>query len=381
MHSPRPLIDQLLAAHRPGAPAVIGTLVDLEGSGYRRPGARLLIHADGRFTGAISGGCLEKDLARNALAITAAGPTLVRIDTRSGLFGQADRYGTGCDGVVHLLLERIDQATVDPLALIGPARAAGAAQVIVTGFEADGAWASALGTLAWTADDGLRFAPNAPRDVRLALADAVAEATTVGESVGLHLVGDVGRLRALIERRPAPPELVIVGTGHDARALAALARPLGWRVRVLGGHPLSLADFDAPTQVVPARPTAADLALHPASYVVLMSHSVALDGAILPLALESAAPYVGLLGPKRRAAKLMARLHATGALPDPALLDKLVTPVGLDLGGDDPTEVALAILAQVVAHRNGRAGGALTRPKIHADHRWIERRLSAEACA
>lgn len=381
MRVTRPLIDQILAAHRPGESAVLGTLVDLEGSGYRRPGARLLMHADGRFTGAISGGCLERDIARNAFPITADGPALIRLDTRSGLFGQADRYGTGCDGVVHLLLERLDAAPIDPLGLIQDARAAGEAQVIVTGFEADGAWTAARGTLAWQTAAGVECAPHVPATMRDALADAMAEARAHQHSLGLRLDGGADRLRALVEYRPARPELIIVGTGHDAHALATLAAPLGWRVRVLGGHPLALADFAAPTQVVPARPAAEDLGLHAAAYVVLMSHSLALDGAILPLALASAAPYVGLLGPRRRAARLMTRLHAAGALPEPALLDKLASPVGLDLGGDDPTEVALAILAQVVARRNQRAGGAFTRPKIHAAHRWIERRITREICA
>lgn len=385
MRPARPLIDQILTAHRPGEPAVLGTLVDLEGSGYRRPGARLLIQPDGRFAGAISGGCLERDLARNAFAVTADGPALVRIDTRSGLFGQADHYGTGCDGVVHLLLERLDRAAVDPLALIAPARAAGLPQTIVTAFDGGGAWGGLRGTLAWLTDARPTVATPCPAPLAAALRDAMADARAAGQSQGVLIRRGADHLRALVEVRPARPELVIVGTGPDAAALIELARPLGWRVRVLGGHPLALADLAAPdvrTQVVPARPTAAELRLHADAYVLLMSHSLALDGAILPLALHSAAPYVGLLGPRRRAGKLMARLHAAGALPAPALLDKLASPVGLDLGGDDPTAVALAILAEVVARRNGRAGGAITRPRIHPDHRWIELHLdAAEACA
>lgn len=396
MRTAGPLIDAILSAHRPGAPCVLGTLVDLEGSGYRRPGARLLIQPDGQYTGAISGGCLERDLARNAFVITDSGPQLVRIDTRSGLFGQADHYGTGCDGVVHLLMQRLPTARAsqpaeprepnplepNPLDLIQAARTAGAAQIIVTAFEAHGRWHGRLGTLAWQrAGAAITFGPQMPAEARAPLLNAMAQVWASGQSLGLCIEDTDARLRLLIEHRPAPPELVIAGTGPDAIALVALAQTMGWRVRVLGGHAMALRGINAPTQIISARPDAATLGLHAAAWVVLMTHDLSLDATLLPLALGSAAPYVGLLGPRRRAGKLMARLHADGRLPDPAQLDKLASPVGLDLGGDDPTEVALSILSQVVAHRNARSGGTFTTPTIHPPHRWLHHHIAQEQSA
>lgn len=372
-------IDRILAARRLDAAGdvVIATLVDLQGNGYRRPGARLLVQPDGSVVGAISGGCLERDVARNAFAATRDGPALVCIDTRSGVFGRADRHGTGCDGVLHLLLERPADAALDALARIALARDAARPLALLTIFEGAGRWAGLLGTRA-ALDDTLIVDGALAGPAHAAIAQALQKARQDRRSHGLTLSEGADTLRALVEFVAPPPELVIVGTGVDAEILAQLAAPLGWRVRVLGGHALGLARFEGHrTQVVSARPTPVELALHADAYVVLMSHGLALDSAVLPIALQSEAAYVGLLGPRRRTAKLMAALHAADRLPSPAELARLATPIGLDIGGDDPTEVALSILAQVVARKNGRAGGAFVEPAIHAAHPHVTVRLDA----
>ena len=357
---------------------MVGTLVDLQGNGYRRPGARLLVQPDGSFIGAISGGCLERDIARNAFAATEDGPALVCIDTRSGVFGRADRYGTGCDGVVHLLLERPALSSIDALDCIATARAAARPMAVLTIFEGTGCWAGLLGTRG-TLDGQMRLDAAVPARARAALIAALKRALTERRTHGLTLSDGPEQMRALVEYVAPPPELVIVGTGVDAEILAHLATPLGWRVRVLGGHAMGLARFAAyRTQVVPPRPSLENLALNANAYVVLMSHGLALDSAVLPGALRSEAAYVGLLGPRRRTAKLMAALHAADRLPSTADLARLATPIGLNIGGDDPTEVALAILAQVVARKNGRAGGAFVEPEIHAAHPVVTVHLDAQ---
>jgi xanthine dehydrogenase accessory factor len=201
---------------------------------------------------------------------------------------------------------------------------------------------------------------------------AATETLHARQTRGMRWDGPDGSVQALIEFRPPAPELVIIGTGEDAQSLAMLAAPLGFRLRVLGGNAMRLRAFSAPTQVVPARPGPADLPLNADTYVVFLSHDLALDAALLPLALDAAPAYIGLLGPRRRTAKLMTALHAAGRLPAPEQLARLHTPVGLDIGGDDPSEVALAILAQVVACKNGRQGGQFGSGHIPARH-TIER--------
>lgn len=127
----RQLRDILTRSKRPGS-YVLGTVVDVEGSSYRKPGARELINENGSRTGLISGGCLEKDVVRHAFAWTDDGPQVVLYDTRGDKLKPQGDYGTGCDGLVHLLLERWPAGPIDPLAEIERVWETGESAVLAT---------------------------------------------------------------------------------------------------------------------------------------------------------------------------------------------------------------------------------------------------------
>jgi xanthine/CO dehydrogenase XdhC/CoxF family maturation factor len=392
------LLDQILEAHQRRRPAVLGTVVDLLGSGYRRPGSRILMFDDGRHVGAISGGCLEKDVARNARAWISDGPQTVLFDTRSNRFEPLGKYGTGCEGVVHLFLQSIVQpmpsgAGLDPLAALAELRGAGKDAVVVTAYAASAPGAD-LGCVGVVERDGARWAPSFPRQLRPAVIDAAKRALDEQRTCGLrlpaHQVGacgergdESGEWHLLIEYARPSLELVVVGTGPDAEALVRVAAPLGWRVRVVGTDPIKLDArrfADAETICLSSASHAAEVTLTPHSYVVQMTHHFEQDARMLPHWLDSPAPYVGLLGPKSRTGRLMAQLYEDGALTEIDRLDRLATPVGLDLGGDDPYEVALSIVSQIVACKNGRCGGALSQRQgaIHEPHTVESIELGAE---
>ncbi len=161
----------------------------------------------------------------------------------------------------------------------------------------------------------------------------------------------------------APPALVVFGAGDDAQPLARLATLLGWQVTVADSRAAyaTAARFPeaAAVHVAPATELAGRVALDGRSYAVVMTHRYRDDLALLRTLLPGPVAYVGLLGPRKRTARLLAELAGEGFVPDAAVLAKLHAPVGLDLGGTTPETVALAIVAEIQARLAGRGGGFL----------------------
>ena len=286
----------------PGETAAVCTVLRVTGSAYGRPGARLILTPDGRKAGYVSGGCLEKELARRVWEATADGPATLAFDTRGNPRTPGGAYNAGCDGVVEVLCER-------------------------------------LGT------------PGDPGGL-----NAARRAVETGEPIERT----AGGFAEVIE---PPRPLIVFGAADDARPLCELAGVLGWAVTVVGKQPdLAVpARFPAADRVIRGEPSEVlgELPLRPHAAAVVLTHDYAGDVRLLPGLLNSDVGYVGLLGPKRRAGRLMTDLHAAGRLPDAAALEKLRTPVGLDLGARTPGEIAAAIVAEIVAHFRGRPGGFL----------------------
>ena len=310
--------------------AVLATLATVEGSSYRRPGARLLLTADGRRLGSISGGCLEEDIlvrARNILATGIAESVVYDTTSENDLVWGV---GLGCHGVVRVVLEKL------------PPRPA---------------WAVALAE---------NFA--ARRPTLLAVTHLAATDTPLGTRLAATTTAHAG---TFFDRIRPPTTLAIFGAGDDAQPLARLAHELGWQVTV--------ADPRAAFATAERFPVAQTLAVAPSgdlvgrvapdadTLAVVMTHhyvhDVPLLGALLPRPLA----YLGLLGPKKRAERILADLARDGLAITAAMRACLHAPVGLDLGADSPEQVALAILAEmqaVLAHRDARPLRERTRP-IH----------------
>jgi xanthine dehydrogenase accessory factor len=354
------LWNEILAAYAlwPAHDLVLATVVHVSGSAYRRPGARMLVCPDGQRVGMISGGCLDKDVARNARAWTTDAARTVTYDTRGTLLAPQGPYGSGCDGVVQILLERLVAGAHDnPLEIVASCRASGR----------DLAMASC-----YSGRTGARWVSGAgPHDVAASLEAALDWA--VPRSV------QIGAERWLVERLRPEPELVVFGAGDDARPLVAAAAALGWTVRVASESATlaTQARFPGAVQILaaPAQTWVEATQTGAASYVVVMTHSYKLDLLLVPALLASDAAWIGLMGPRTRTMGLMRQLVAAGATPSAANLARVQTPVGLDLGADAPNEVALSILSGLVAARNGRAGGLLREASgaIHQDHSGVSR--------
>ena len=318
--------------------ARLATVVHVQGSTYAQPGCRLLC-ADGEaVAGYVSGGCLERDLARRARLIDR--PTVVTYDTRPG--GEAEEFNLGCDGVIHLLVEPLSDALLEPLRAVVERREPRQQAIEFRGDV--GARPDLAGEAMWQ-----------------------REATAMLRSGGGVIIEED---RAVFVERLLPmPKLVVLGAGHDAEPLARVGLAAGFEVDVIDPNPRRLLGEAAgrfPGAQTHCRDygewiaqTQAAGLFDPQVAAVLMTHDQSADALALPPLLASDVGYIGLLGPKRRTGKLMVDLHAAGTKVDAAALDKLHTPVGLDLGGGSPEEIAVAIVAEIIAARHARRGGFL----------------------
>jgi xanthine dehydrogenase accessory factor len=320
-------LDDILGAaadlDRRGDPYALATVVRVDGSSYRRPGARLLVPADGPPVGLISGGCLEDEAARLARAVVdAEAPLIVKID-HSAEGDELWGLGLGCRGVVHLFAE--------PPALAR--ETIGALRSVRRGGEE---------TFLLTRLDGGRR--------RVAADEAMLLADGVVPERPILLDGEV-----LDPIRP-PVHLVVCGAGPDAAALVDAGRRLGWRVTVADPRRARLATGrfgDAGRCDAEPRDAADRIGVDGRTAVVVMTHDYLRDAAYLGGFVGRGAAYIGVLGPRDRTDRLLAEVGGTS---DPALR----VPAGLDIGADGAEEVATAIVAEILATLHGHAGGPLS---------------------
>jgi xanthine/CO dehydrogenase XdhC/CoxF family maturation factor len=336
--------EELLAAWKQAAnTCVLATVVKTAGSTYRRAGARMLVGPAGRLAGAVSGGCLERDLVRKAWWLTEGGRTALfsynaitdEDDPRGG-------FGLGCNGVTTVLLERVDPPPAESgvlafLAACLGRRCRGAIATVI------GAPDERFGARLYLREDGAADTTLPHGDGELAA--AVARDAREALQAGRHRYGRYpGGLEIFFEAVSPPRALTVFGGGPDVPALVQAAQLVGWHGTAV--------DARAADQLPP------DLELGADAAAVIMTHNFDRDRALLDRLLPSALGYLGLLGPRARTEALLARLTAT---PTAAHLARLHAPVGLDIGAEGAQQIALAIVAEVQAFFAGRPGGPRSR--------------------
>jgi xanthine/CO dehydrogenase XdhC/CoxF family maturation factor len=341
----------------------------------------MLARVDGTTVGLVSGGCLEADLAEHARRVHASGQAaVVTYDTRAdddAVWG----LGLGCNGLVDVLLAPLPPAqAADAAALLARALGGEAPAVIATVVEApDGPDAPAIGAqaLVGTAPVGTAVVAGRWGDGR-ALAGCAAHAVDALAAGRRGLVRACAGALVAFEVVVPVPRLVVCGSGPDAAPVVRLAAPLGWDVTVVDhrasahAHPerfpgARVVSCPDPLALAAALGDAVPLGRRTAA--VVMSHHFARDASYVQALLASEVAYVGLLGPRTRTERVLAELAARGAAPGARAGARLHGPVGLDVGGDGPEAIALAIVAEASAALNGRGGGHLREraAPLHAD--------------
>ena len=363
-------LDQILAAGRAarqrGAACVLATVVRVSGSTYRRPGARMLLTSDGQSVGAISGGCLEREVRRRAFWLTESGAAvLVRYDTTSP-DEVVWEFGLGCQGVVEVLLERLSGEHDAPhLAFIESCRSESATAVVGTIFAIDGTQGARVGDRITLVGENFEAADLAGLDPGLVheLYHAAKQVRSVERSEVRRFnfaSGNAGVFFELI--RPRMP-LFVVGTGYDVLPVIALAGSLGWKVLVvdLAGNSGASQRFPGADGVLTGEAALSNAAipLDGRGAAVIMTHNFAEDLRALRWLLPSPLRYIGQLGPRARTDALLQDLAEAGLRPTPSQLARLHAPVGLDLGAERAEEIALAIVAEIHAVFSGHDAGFL----------------------
>ena len=355
------LLDTLSTWQDEGIDAGRAVVIRTFGSAPRPEGAVLLHASDGRIAGSVSGGCVEGAAAEQIEHAWTTGNARV---IRYGISDeQAWDVGLACGGTIDVLVEPgVPSAAVH--AATESLGAGGLGAAVVTPLPADSPPADA------GPHEPGEGAPPEPKvivhaDGRLdgslgdvahdsALVDAALEALKRGQSRAV----EIGGRSLFVEVFPVRPRLVIVGAVEVARTLVRLARELGFETVVIDGR-ASFATrerFPDADQLIVGWPdeVADDIELGPNDAVAVLTHDVKFDEPAIVEALRRGARYVGAVGSRKTQSDRRQRLREAG-VSDQALAE-LRGPVGLDLGGRQPAETALAILAEVVAERYGGSG-------------------------
>jgi xanthine dehydrogenase accessory factor len=365
----RDIIRAFELAQSKGQRSALATVVHVEGSSYRRPGARMLVTDDGQLTGAISGGCLEGDALRKALyAINQQQNKLVTYDTTD----EDDiKFGIqlGCNGIVHILFEPIDDSKAyHPIRLLKELTGERRDAVLVTLFSSDRSLAQP-GTCLLHTDNNIHTALSGEwqslvwTDIKEAAADRMS-----GFKEYIH---NDKSYNGFVEFIPPPPAIVIAGAGNDVLPLVDITTMLGWHTTIVDGRPQHATSrrFGKADKVLVARPESVlnQLTTDAQTLFLLMTHNYNYDLVLLKELITKGFQYIGILGPRKKLDRMLDELRAGGMALDEEQLASIHSPVGLDIGAETAEEIAVSIVAEIKAVLSGRSGAPL-REKLDPIH-------------
>lgn len=316
-HEFKEIIEGYQKAKQLEIPAVIATVVDVEGSSYRRPGVGMLILQNGKVTGAVSGGCVEKEVLRQAQSVFVSGKP--KIMTYDG------KYRLGCEGLLYILIEKLeaDIHTIEEIQKHLTLRIS---------FEIN-SWYSKTECNSPTMGSVIKFKN--------------------GNQFSFSEINQPNLALDVFKREIQPCfRLFIIGVEHDTAELCKLASATGWEVIIIGSpkNPKEPEDFPGAQEVLLSTPENLNIGcLDDQTAVVLMTHNFAKDLLYLQAIKDTMPAYIGLLGPAKRREKILsAFIEYFPEVPD-SFLDSIHGPAGLNLGAETPQEIAISIIAEILS--------------------------------
>jgi xanthine dehydrogenase accessory factor len=345
-----------------GTKAALATVVRVEGSSYRRTGARMLVREDGIWVGGISGGCLEGDaLKRARLAIAKSESSLITYDTT-----EDDAYqigvGLGCNGIIDVLFTPLDFKNPNNPVEVLKSCIEGKRQtnILITITGLDGEWTRVK------AGDVIRYISFQT----LAVFEDNAVETLLQEKITAQLennrsaphqfeLNDNRKIAVFIEVLLPEMHLVLMGHQYDVYPLARLAKEVGCHITIVS-NPLKVnLKFSETVDAVLRPDQFNELFTDQFTAILLMSHDYKTDKKNLPQALQTAVSYIGMLGPRVRSEKIFRELADEGKALSDEDMNRIYTPAGLDIGATSPEEIALSIIAEIKTVFAKREGGFL----------------------
>ena len=333
------ILDRLSQLVGGGNCAALATVVRISGSAYRRPGAKLLIEESGVTHGGVSGGCLEADVRAQAIEVLrGAAPRMLHYETSSDeetLWG----LGLGCEGAVDVYVQRIDapwmQGPGQQMAELAGAGVPFAPITILRGPAQGTTLVLGKGSLAGSSGSDALDRELSQRAGPLLEGDGGAAIVESGEHA------------AFVDILRPPPRLFVFGAGDDARPLVSLAAAAGFEVTVVDHRPAYLTPerFPPPARLFRRRPSdglaGLSFGFSRRNFAVVQTHTLAHDRDWVRALAEQPLSYLGLLGPRVRREQVIGEMALDA--------DKLFAPVGLDIGADGPEQVAISIVAEMLA--------------------------------
>jgi xanthine/CO dehydrogenase XdhC/CoxF family maturation factor len=358
----RDILKAYKVAQQQGRQTALATVVHVEGSSYRRPGARMLIEDNGQLTGAISGGCLEGDALRKALMVMNEKKSrLVTYDTMDdddAKFG----VGLGCNGVIQVLIEPvIDENSNNPIEYLKAVNEKREKAVLITLFSLQDKKDPQHGTCLLLKEDGTVIDhASVLNDVLVADAKESMEKQT---TFFKNYLSDEHNLTAFIEMINPPVAVIIVGAGNDVMPVVEMAGILGWEATVVDGRAnyAKKERFAGACQVIVSKPESVleQIVIDERTVFLLMTHNYNYDMAMLRQLLQRNVMYIGMLGPRKKRERMLSELKDEGLEFTEKQLSSLHSPVGLNIGAETPEEIALSILAEIKALFSGRGAQSL----------------------
>ncbi|UII79602.1 XdhC family protein [Flagellimonas sp. CMM7] len=334
-HELKTIIQQYEKRRQLGDVAVLATVVALDGSSYRRPGVRMLIFENGDMVGAVSGGCVEKEVLRQAQSVFSNKVSKVMV--------YDGRYRLGCEGVLYILLEVFKPN-----------------EIFIAQF--------------WdTINKRKPFFINSfynKEHSENAGYHTVFNFDNASFFVNPTIENLAGGLLSFKQKMYPCFQLVIIGAEHDAVQLCTYAALTGWEVTIVAtpNEEKTEKDFPGIKKLLNAEAETFQLKMDEQTAVVIMTHSFVKDLQFLIALKEEKGAYIGLLGPSRRREKLFNDLLERCPDISEGYLEQIHGPAGIDIGAETPQEIAISVMSEILAVINKKEPSLLKDKtgKIHA---------------
>ncbi len=321
IHEFKKLIQEYNNTKSIGLKSVMASVVSLDGSSYRRPGVRMLITENGKMYGAVSGGCVEKEILKQSASVFKTGkPKIITYD---------GRYRLGCDGVIFILIELFDPSNEMLISFENSLKQRNSFKINSYYSKNEGNeehWGSVIDF-----GDDKHFSFN--------------------NAVKLKLKNSSGTDIFFQVMKPAF-QLIIIGTEHDAVQLCLFASLLGWEVTVIASpsDPHTIVDFPGADHLIHITPEVFKIDdINKNVAVILMTHSYVKDFKFLIQLKNSSPIYIGMLGPSKRRDRLLNELIEHDSLIEDSFFELIHGPAGINIGAETPEEISLSICSEILA--------------------------------
>lgn len=338
-HEFKNIVQQGLLAKKKGLRSVLASVVALDGSSYRRPGVRMLILEDREMIGAVSGGCVEKEILLQSESVFKTGAS--KMMTYDG------RYRLGCEGILYILLEEFCPNEIFENQFFNCLKNRSAFEIHSHYHKDTGVFSSL--------ESWVKI-----KDSFYSLQGKESEKTIDNT------------LPVFKQKMPPCFKLVIIGAEHDAVQLCNYASLTGWEVTIVSGpsESKSIKNFPGAVQFCSVTAERLDVSqIDSQTALVLMTHNFANDLRFMVALKDTNPNYIGLLGPSKRREDLLSQFLEYCPDIEEAFLDKVHGPAGINIGSETPQEIAISIVAEILSVVRKREPMPLSKKKgsIHSN--------------